>query len=112
MPSLYFVPPRGSFIDLRTGQLTRDAVMFLRGLFDRVGGSDGPSTIDVSESLFEDAGTGETNALLFEASQALAQSPAYEPSQIESLTSEMNDLRERLAAIERELDALRQNPSM
>ena len=75
MTALYFIPPRGAFVNPDTGELTRVAEAFLRGLYIRVGGANGDSTTDVSLSNLEDAGNSETQAALFRSIQDAGQSP-------------------------------------
>lgn len=120
--ALKFLPPRVALTDPRTGLISREWYLFFQGIFDRVGGSTGSSTTDLSSSLFEDAGSGETNALLFAAEQALSQlpiqqlsvpddkllEPRYEPSAVEALQTELNGLRELVQELSKELDALKQ----
>lgn len=109
MAALYFVPPRGPFIDPRTGELTRTAVMFLKQLFERVGGSAGDGTLDLSAAQFEDAGIEETKAMVMR----FADDSAVMPPVVLPLPSD-DDPSQRIAALEatvaelrKELDALR-----
>lgn len=110
--ALKFLPPRVPLTDARTGFISREWYLFFQGVFNRIGGSEGPSTTDLSSSLFEDAGSGETNALLFEAQQALSQTPQYEQYVNDTLMAELSGLRELVAEQAKELDALKQAPSM
>lgn len=120
--AIKFLPPRVALTDPRTGLISREWYLFFQGIFDRVGGATGSSTTDLSSSLFEDAGSGETNALLFSAEQALSQLPAtpavvpndqsleprYEEYVLEALQTELNGLRELVQELSKELDALKQ----
>lgn len=77
MEGLRFVPPRVPLVEPKTGIVTREWYLFLQGVFDRIGGAIGPSTPDIAGSLFEDAGSGETNAMLFTGLDSLAQIPPF-----------------------------------
>lgn len=122
--ALHFVPPRVPFTDPETGVLTRAGNLFLQGIYARVGGATGPSTTDLSASLFEDAGSSETNALLFSAEQAAGQwppgaqsalfeqlptDPPNEPiPNVDQLQAELAAMRDQIAEIVKDLDAIRQ----
>jgi hypothetical protein len=122
--ALRFVPPRVAFVDISTGMIAREWYLFLQGLFNRVGGANGSSTTDLVASLFEDAGSSETNARLFAVEQALGQAPlpftptADSPSeqlpayqqfvQLDALQTELYELRETVAELKKDLDAIRQ----
>lgn len=110
--ALKFLTPRVPLVDNRTGLISREWYLFFQGVFDRIGGPTGSSTTDISSSLFEDAGSGETNALLFEAQQALSQVPSYEQYASNAILAELNGLRELVAEQAKELDALKQSPAM
>lgn len=106
---LKFIPPRVPLIDQRTGLITREWYLFFQGVFDRIGGANGPSTTDLSSSLFEDAGSGETNALLFTAEQAFSQiPPMLDSAPVEILLAELAELRDQVSELRKELDAVRQ----
>ncbi len=124
--ALRFVPPRVPITDQR-GMITREWYLFFQGIFDRIGGATGPSIPDVDASLFEDAGTSETNASLFALADTLAQAaqptadtaetmldsaPRYEQYTIDVLTSEVGELRELVAVLFSEIQALKQSSSM
>jgi len=104
MPALYFVAPRGAFVDPRTGELTRAAVMFLKTLFDRVGGAMGDSTLDLNAAQFEDA-----KALIFRLADDLATQPpaAALPTDDADTSQRIAALEATVAVLQRELDALR-----
>lgn len=124
--ALKFMPPRVPLADPRTGLISREWYLFFQGVYDRIGGADGPSTTDVSGSLFEDAGSGETNAMLFTLEDALEQvppdaplpaddqdqAPRYELYMLEALTTELNGLRELVSELTKEVEALKQATSM
>jgi hypothetical protein len=107
-----FIAPRIAFTDPNTGELTRAGVMFLQQVFDRVGGATGASTTDLAESLFEDAGSGETNATMFAIEQTLSQLPVVQPlTTLDQLQSELNVLRELVIELTKDVDGLKQaNP--
>lgn len=121
MEIIKFIPPRVPLTDPRTGVISREWFLFLQGVFERVGGATGPSTTDISVSLFEDAGTGETNATIFAVDQALSQlpvpgcsvalgdqTPRQEHAQLTHLQCELNGLRELVAEMAKEIQALKQ----
>jgi hypothetical protein len=106
---LRFVPPRVAFVDPRTGMITREWYLFLQGIFNRVGGANGESTADIIASLFEDAGSSETNAMVFEVERALSQIPSPQPlTTTDILLAEISELRATVAELKKDLDALRQ----
>lgn len=110
--ALKFVPPRVDFLDSRTGKISREWYMFLQGVFTRIGGAEGFSTTDLSESLFEDAGSGETNAMVFDLERAAGQMPPQEYCVPDLILAELSALRELVAEQNKEIDALKQAPSM
>lgn len=119
---LRFVPPRVQLTDPRTGLISREWYLFFQGVFDRIGGATGASTSDLVASLFEDAGSSETNAMLFGVEQDTRQMPpdqqpalfidlppAYAPdSQIDNITAELSALQDQVAELVKELDSLKQ----
>lgn len=106
---LKFIPPRVPLIDQRTGLISREWYLFFQGVFNRIGGSEGPSTTDLSSSLFEDAGSGETNAALFTLDQAVNQLPPDAPTPTyDQLLAELSELRDTVAELRKDLDAIRQ----
>ena len=106
---LRFVPPRVQLVDPRTGMISREWYLFFQGVFNRVGGAGGASTLDLEVSLFEDAGTSETNATIFELEQAINQSPLSFPvTAYDTLQAELSELRDTVAELKKDLDAIRQ----
>lgn len=95
MTAIKFVPPRVPIAD-SGGFVTREWYLFLQGVFGRVGGAIGPSTADLNESAFEDAGSSETVALLFSVEQAARQS------------GELSSLRDQVAELQKQIDSIRQ----
>ena len=108
--TIKFVPPRVPLTDPDTGTITREWYLFLQGVFIRIGGSTGSSIPDVSASMFEDAGTGETNSLLFNFQQASSQNPPYPDLQqaVEALENQVAQQREQLAEFFKELQSIKQ----
>lgn len=122
--TINFVPPRVPLVDPKTGIVTREWYLFLLGVFQRIGGATGPSTPDLSNSLFEDAGSGETNSVLFSLDQAVGQQPlfpelsaTYEDQSpapqaagtVDDLRAEVAALREQLCVAETTLNDLKQS---
>lgn len=88
---------------------TRPWLLFFQQIYERVGGATGASSTDLNSSLFEDAGSGETNALLFAAEQALSQQPPDAlVAVVESLLAEVSAQRDQIAELQKDLDAIRQ----
>jgi hypothetical protein len=108
--AIKFVPPRVPLTDPDTGTITREWYLFLQGVFFRIGGSTGASIPDVSASMFEDAGSGETNSLLFNFQQSSSQSPPYPDLQqvVDALENQVAQQREQLAEVVKELQAIKQ----
>lgn len=109
--ALYFVPPRGPFVDPATGTLTRTADLFLRGLYSRVGGATGEGTQDLSASAFDDAGTEEQEAALYALADAGGQHPPVEtlsaPGLVE-IAAEFAQMREEIAALRQQINDIKQ----
>lgn len=109
---LRFVPPRVAFVDPRTGMITREWYLFLQGVFMRVGGANGSSTPDIVASLSEDAGSSETNALIFAIEQATNQIPPDSVIPVDPIQTEISELREIVAELKKDLEAIRQGTSL
>lgn len=122
--ALRFVPPRVALVDPRTGMIAREWYLFFQGLFIRVGGADGMGTSELEASLFEDAGSSETNAMLFMLEQdtgqvppaqqstpdpTLDQSPPRYLDAVDTLTTELSELQARVTELVKEIDALKQS---
>jgi hypothetical protein len=110
--AIRFVPPRVQLVNPQTGVISREWYLFFQGVFDRIGGATGPSLPDTYVSLFEDAGSSETNAALFVAEQALQQLPPSALAQIDQLYAELNGLRELVSELTKEVEALKQATSL
>lgn len=108
--SINFVPPRVPLVDPRTGTITREWYLFLQGVFLRIGGASGPSTPDLLASLFEDAGSGETNAMLFSLEQDVGQTPfPAEPVPELDIAGTISALQSQVAELQARLDDLQQS---
>lgn len=116
MSGLYFMPPRGAFVDANTGELTRAAVLFLRGLYERVGGATGEGTHELAAAAFEDAGIEEIRAGLYalgDEQRAAPVPPAVMPEDdllapAAGAPATEPDTSPEIAALRSELEALRQ----
>jgi hypothetical protein len=107
--ALRFIPPRVQLVDPRTGMISREWYLFFQGVFNRIGGSEGASTPDIVASLFEDAGSSETNAMLFTAEQSFGQQPA--PTQFvlpDAADPEVAALRAEVAELKKVIDSVLQ----
>lgn len=95
--SALFPPPQTRTIGRvdQRGQVTIDIAWFLfltQGLYDRVGGPMGVSTADLEASAFEDAGIEELKIGIYRLAD-----------QLDSVTTELNEVRERLTVATRQL---------
>lgn len=102
MTALYFVPPRGAFVDPRTGELSRSAVLFLRGLFERVGGELGPDATDLA-LMGPQSGAYAATADIDAAAQALSLAPALADPAVQLV---MQDFEARQSALEAQVAEL------
>lgn len=108
--ALRFIPPRVQLVDPRTGMISREWYLFLQGVFNRVGGANGASTTDITASLFEDAGSSETNALLFTAEQAAGQNPLpADPQTLDLVLAELSAQRDQIAELIKAVQDLQQS---
>lgn len=121
---LRFVPPRVALTDPNTGMISRQWYLFFQGVFNRIGGSGGVSNPDLEASLFEDAGSSETNAMIATVEQAFGQVPQIQapeynqnvwqvpPSytqEVSVLTTEVFNLQAQVAELLKEIEALKQS---
>ena len=109
--TLALQPPRVRLVD-DNGQITRAWYAYMERLQERVGGYDGPSTIDLAQSDDDDSGLEEFKHEFSKALDALAvQPPQIQEQRIESLETEVAQLRELVAVLLSEIDGLKQGPS-
>lgn len=88
---------------------TRPWILFFQQVYERVGGPIAASTPDLAESLFEDAGSSETNAALFSIEQGFGQQPPQTLVEaVESLMAELATQRDTIAEMQKEIDGLKQ----
>jgi len=90
--------------------ISREWYLFFQGVFGRIGGADGAGSSDILTSLFEDAGTSETNAKLFEVEQASGQNPSTHPDYVfaDNVVTELASLRDQVSELTKELDSIKQ----
>lgn len=126
MTTLSLMPPRVPLVDPRTGMITREWYLFFVGTYDRVGGSDGSSTTDLSASMFEDAGIEELKSATFHQYDELRQQPPHVPftlpddqqpvsvplATFEVILTEMQGLREQVAELTKTIQSLQQGTSI
>lgn len=109
---LRFVPPRVPFLDTRTGLISREWYLFLQGVFDRIGGSTGSGTNDLSAEMPEDAGIEEIKAELINMAQMFLSLPAQQyQDTVDQLTTELYALRARVDTLEKDVLAFQQLPT-
>lgn len=88
---------------------TRPWFLFFQAVYERAGGATGESNTDLAASAFEDAGTGETNAMLFQSIQDAQQSPFQQiAAAVEDLLAEFQAQRDRITELEKELQSIKQ----
>jgi len=96
-------------VDPRTGTISREWYLFFQGVFNRMGGADGIGTSELEASLFEDAGSSETNAMLFTLVQDTGQTPPpHYFDAVNTMTAELSALQDRVAELVKELDSIKQ----
>lgn len=112
--ALKFVPPRVPLTDPRTGLISREWFLFFQGVFERIGGATGESTTDLTASMFEDAGIEEGKALVFNAVQDAGQNPLpaqmNQDTTLSELQTSVQELRDLVAELLKEVQALKQSP--
>lgn len=110
--TLALQPPRVPLVDPKTGLVTREWYVYFERLQDRVGGYDGPSTVDLAQSDDDDSGLEEFKHEFSKALDALAIQPPQAPEmRVEALETEVAQLRELIAVLLKEIDGLKQGPS-
>lgn len=100
-------PARIPLVDSR-GLVTVEWQRFFEALFGRVGGTFGDSTTDLMASAFDDAGTEELEGAIYRLTDEVRALPAPAPAPAEAapaiIPSELQELRERVAQLERRLE--------
>lgn len=105
MTALYFIPPRGAFTDPQTGELTRTAVLFFRGIFDRVGGTNGEDMGSLAALAQFDADGSAASGELAKQIDGLQQQVALLPDATAALAQLRRMLDDLRAALEELRDA-------
>lgn len=107
------------YLDPQTNKpvFTRPWFLFLQSLWQRQGGAVAPSTSDVEGSLFEDAGSSETQALLFSQGQDLGQSPlallvVEQQSTLLQLQAQLDETRDKVAELTKAINDINQGVSI
>lgn len=107
--ALSLFPSRVQFVDPKTGLLTVPALKALAMLLDRVGGPVAPTITELSFSDDEDSGLEEfraESAKFLEGLSVLPPQPDYQA--IEHLQTQLEEAREQIAEMRKELDDLKQ----
>jgi len=104
------------FIDPQTQRpvFTRPWFLFFQSLWQRQGGAIAPDTTDVEGSLFEDAGTSETNAQLYQLRQDLLQEPVVQQliEQQATLQTQLEEQRDMIAELLKTVNDLKQSVTL
>ena len=109
MAVLIAQPARIPLVDPKTGLITREWQRYFAGLYQRVGGAQGDSTTDLSESAFDDAGTEEMEAALYSLGDAIGQAPAAAAEEQQAhLETEVYQLREEVALLRQQINDIQQ----
>lgn len=96
---IFFAPLRVPLTDARTGLMSREWYLFFQALWLRTGGADGPNIDDLLQNSADGIGTADVLALQVSGFEELAQLPTT-----------VAELREQVAALVKEIDALKQGP--
>lgn len=117
---LSLFPARIRFVD-DDGTLTPEAYRALQTLMVRVGGPIAPTINELDAQQYADAGIEETRALLYAAGNEFGSAPAAAPmpaddpllppvcgATVDSLQSDVNDLRETVARLTTQINDLNQ----
>lgn len=94
MTALYFVPPRGAFVNPDTGELTRVAEAFLRGLYIRVGGTSALNNNELAGMLENDLPAAAATDITAQEAMRIA----------EDLRNELSSARADIDSLRRALD--------
>ena len=109
MAALIAQPARIPLVDPKTGLITREWQQYFTGMYQRVGGAQGDSTTDLSESAFDDAGTEEQEAALYALADAGGQHPVIPGSEQQAhLETEVSQLREEVALLRQQINDIQQ----
>jgi hypothetical protein len=126
--ALRFIGPRVPLVDVRTGVLTREGLLWLQAVWVRTGGATGPSTTELQVVVDDLAPLAPTDAGIEAALLALAdaaqQAPALElpplpddqaPAPLPALppddpSAELSALREELQVLRQRVHDLEQRP--
>jgi ABC-type transporter Mla subunit MlaD len=103
--------PRAGIPLISGDRVSPEWFRFFHDLNERVGGVSGSSNDDLAASQFEDAGIEETKALLARVADAAAQVPPHEQAivlALESLVSEVEEMRGQLRELTKAIEALQQ----
>jgi hypothetical protein len=103
--------PRNGITFVLGDRVSPEWYRFFHDLNERVGGVSGSSNDDLSASQFEDAGIEETKALLARFADAADQVPPHEQAlvlAVESLVSEVEEVRGQLRELTKAVEALQQ----
>lgn len=96
---IYFAPLRVPLVDARTGLMAREWYLFFQALWLRTGGVEAPSSDDLLVNISQGLGTAEVQAAIDAIRQELEQLPTY-----------VSALRDEMAELRREIEALKQGP--
>lgn len=109
MAALIAQPARIPLVDPQTGLITREWQRYFTGLYQRVGGAQGDSTTDLSESAFDDAGTEEQEMALYALGDTIGQIPVMQAGEHQShLETEVCQLREEVALLRQQINDIQQ----
>ena len=106
-------PARIPLVDSR-GLVTVEWQRFFEALFGRVGGTFGDSTTDLMASAFDDAGTEELEGALYRLADEVRALPVPAPADAapDIIMAELQELRERVARLERQVEDLQKGPAL
>jgi len=91
---------------------TRPWFLFFQAVWQRQGGAVAPDVPDIEGSLFEDAGTSETNAALYRLQQDVAQNPVVQQliEQQATLQAQLDEQRDLVAELLKTINDIKQLP--
>jgi hypothetical protein len=108
--ALFLQPPRVALVNA-TGTITREWYEFFRSAFERMGGTNGSSTTDLSQSDDDDSGLEEFKHEFLKSvdAQSVAPPACYE-LRIEQLETQLAELAALVAEQAKQIDALNLKP--